>query len=96
MAAVVVILEIGMEQVYVSMLHNKLSLITEPTDFSNSESLYCPDASNKGLFQASIGFGRCRLMNFKVVAISGGSRGDSGGSFEPTPIYVFKYHMKMK
>ena len=51
---------------------------------SNSESLYCPDASNKVLFQSGIGFGRCRLM--PSVA---DPEGVQGVRLNPSPPHFF-------
>ena len=44
--------------------------ISEGNDFRNSESLYHCDASHQVLAQSDLRFGRCRLKNFKMAAMT--------------------------
>ena len=45
-----------------------LSWIAERNDFSNSESLWCSNASHQVSAQSNLRFGRrCRLKNFKMA-----------------------------
>ena len=42
-------------------------LESEPNDFSNSESLFCSDASHQASALSNLRFGRCRLNIFKMT-----------------------------